>query len=388
MYKLYLKKNEEKRLKLHEALVYANEIDKIIGKDNNGSISYLYSYDNKFIGKGYINHLSKVILRILSRDENEIIDKEFFKERIRRAYEYRMDIGYSGSYRLLFSESDLIPGLIIDRYEDTFVIEISSLGLDLNKEYITQSLIELFNPRCIYEKCEMNLRIKEGLKDSSGLLYGELPDEIIITENGLDLSIDIVNGQKTGYFLDQRENRYAVRSYTKNKEVLDCFSNSGGFSMNACTNASHVTAIDISKLATDNVLRNAELNGFNNIDVITDDVFKVLREFKKDGRLFDCIILDPPAFTKSVSEVKDALRGYKDINILAMKLIRKGGYLITSSCSHYISFNLFEKMLIEASKESNRFIRLIELKTQAKDHLSILSNNDTTYLKFYCLKIE
>lgn len=388
MYKLYLKKNEEKRLKLHEALVYANEIDKIVGKDNNGSISYLYSYDNKFIGKGYINHLSKVILRILSRDENEIIDKEFFKERIRNAYKYRMDIGYSGSYRLLFSESDLIPGLIIDRYEDTFVIEISSLGLELNKEYIIESLIELFNPKCIYEKCEMNLRIKEGLKDSSGLLYGELPDEVIITENGLNLSIDIVNGQKTGYFLDQRENRYAVRSYTKNKEVLDCFSNSGGFSMNACTNASHVTAIDISKKATDNVLRNAKLNGFNNIDVITDDVFKVLRGFKKDGRLFDTIILDPPAFTKSVSEVKDALRGYKDINILAMKLIRKGGYLITSSCSHYISFNLFEKMLIEASKESNRLVRLIELKTQAKDHLSILSNNDTTYLKFYCLKIE
>ena len=387
MYSVFLKKNEEKRILNGESLVYANEVLKIEGKDTNGSLASVYTYNGEYIGKGYINHLSKVLVRILIRDDS-VDNEEFFYNRIKEANDYRMEMEYKSAYRVVYSESDKLPGLIIDKYEDVYVIEISSLGMELKKDIIVECIKRLFNPKGIYEKCEMNLRGKEGLKDTTGILYGSVDDEVIITENGLKMSVDIKEGQKTGYFLDQKENRYAIRTYTKDKCVLDCFSNSGGFSMNAATNAREVTAVDISKKATDNVLRNAELNGFTNVKVITDDVFKVLRDFKKEGKLFDCIILDPPAFTKSVSEVKDALRGYKDINILAMKLIKKGGYLITSSCSHYITFNLFERMLMDAAHEAHKFIRVIELKTQAKDHPSILSMNDTMYLKFYCLKVE
>ncbi len=388
MYSIYLKKNEEKRILNGESLVYANEVLRIDGKDKNGSMVNVYSYDSKFLGKGYINHLSKVLVRISSRDFNEVDDKDFFFKRIKAANDLRIELGYDNCYRVVYSESDNLPGLIVDKYDNTLVIEVSSLGIEQRKDLIIECLKEIFNPKGIYEKCEMNLREKEGLKDTSGVLYGEVGNETIITENGLKMSVDIINGQKTGYFLDQKENRFALRKYTMNKSVLDCFSNTGGFSMNACTNARKVIAVDISKRATDNVLRNAELNGFKNISVITDDVFQALRNFRKEGREFDLIVLDPPAFTKSVSEVKDALKGYKDINIQALKIIKKGGYLVSSSCSHYISLEMFNRMLIESVNQSGRRARVMEIKTQAPDHSSTLQSNDTMYLKFFVLKIE
>ena len=388
MYKIFLKKNEDKRILNGDSLIYANEVLRIENKDKNGSLSEVYNYDGQFLGKGYINHLSKVLVRLLSRDIYMIDNDEFFYNRINNANNFRLEMGYTDSYRVVFSESDGLPGLIVDKYQNYLVIEISSLGMELKKNVIVDSLIKIFNPLGIYEKCEMNLREKEGLKDTTGLLYGDVPDEVIITENGLKVSVDIKNGQKTGYFLDQKENRLALRNYTKNKNVLDCFSNTGGFSINAAVNASSVIAIDISKRATDNVLRNALINGFNNISVITDDVFNALRQFKNENKKFDCIILDPPAFTKSVSEVKDALRGYKDINALALKLINKGGYLISSSCSHYITLQMFEKMLIDSAIIAKRKCTVVEIKSQAKDHPSVLSSNSTMYLKFFVLKVE
>ncbi len=388
MYKVFLKKNEEKRILNGESLIYANEVLRIENKDKNGSLSEVYSYDGLFIGKGYINHLSKVLVRLLSRDKDMIDDDDFFYSRINDANKYRLEMGYSDNYRAVFSESDGLPGLIVDKYSNYLAIEISSLGMELKKNTIVDTLVKIFNPLGIYEKCEMSLREKEGLKDTTGLLYGEVPDEVIIIENNLKISVDIKNGQKTGYFLDQKENRYALRNYTNNKTVLDCFSNTGGFTINAALNAKKVIAVDISKRATDNVLRNAELNNLNNVEVITDDVFNVLRRFKNENKTFDCIILDPPAFTKSVSEIKDALRGYKDINTLALKLINKGGYLISSSCSHYISLSMFEKMLLESSISAKRKCRVVEIKSQAKDHLSVLEENNTMYLKFFVLKID
>ncbi len=387
MYKVTLKKNEEKRIIDGSSIVYANEVLSIENKETNGSLAEVYSINGKFLGKGYINHLSKVLVRIfLDKDEEDTI--ELFKERIKKANDYRLSLGYDSAYRMVYSEADRIPGLIVDKYEDILVIEISSLGLDLRKDMIVKALVELFNPKGIYERCEENLRTKEGLKSIEGTLYGNVPDNVIINENGIKMSVHVKTSQKTGYFLDQKENRYAVRRYAKDKKVLDCFSNSGGFSMNCATVAKEVTALDISEVAIDNVKENAALNGFNNVKTITGDVFKVLRDMKKNEERYDLIILDPPAFTKSVSEVKDALRGYKDINILAMKLINKGGYLVTSSCSHFVTMPLFSNMLVEAAKEAHVNARCVEIKSQAPDHPSLLSSGETQYLKFYILQIN
>lgn len=387
MYKVTLKKNEEKRIIDGSSIVYANEVLSIENKETNGSLAEVYSINGKFLGKGYINHLSKVLVRIfLDKDEEDTI--ELFKERIKKANDFRLSLGYDSAYRMFYSEADRIPGLIIDKYEDILVIEISSLGLDLRKDMIVKALVELFNPKGIYERCEENLRTKEGLKSIEGTLYGNVPDNVIITENGIKMSVHVKTSQKTGYFLDQKENRYAVRRYAKDKKILDCFSNSGGFSMNCATVAKEVTALDISEVAIDNVKENAALNGFNNVKTITGDVFKVLRDMKKNEERYDLIILDPPAFTKSVSEVKDALRGYKDINILAMKLINKGGYLVTSSCSHFVTMPLFSNMLVEAAKEAHVNARCVEIKSQAPDHPSLLSSGETQYLKFYILQIN
>lgn len=392
MINVYLKKNEEKRILGGEALVYANEIFKIENKDKNGSLANLYAYDGRFIGKGYINFLSKILLRVILRDENKTDDADFFFELINRANEYRRLLGYDdgpqSSYRAFFSEADGLSGLIVDKYADTLVVEISSLGVELKKPLIIDTLVRIFHPAGIYEKCEMNLRTKEGLPDTTGVLYGTVAPETLITENGLTISVDIPNGQKTGYFLDQKENRLALRRYTAGKEVLDCFSNTGGFSINAAVNASRVYSVDISERATDNVLRNAALNGFTNIEVITDDVFEVLRRFRKENRLFDVIVLDPPAFTKSVSEIKDALKGYLDINVLALKLVKHGGFLVSSSCSQHVTFDMFKKMLLDASRMAKRPVKLVEFKTQAPDHAPNMVTQETEYLKFFVLYAE
>ncbi len=386
MYKVYLKKNEDKKIRLNQNIVYANEVARIEGKDKNGSIAYVYSFDGEFIGEGFINHLSKMLVRIIRRDTYPI-DKNYIKNIIMNADIYRKSIGYKSAYRLFYSEADGLSGLIIDKYEDYYSIQISSLGVELFKNDIVQILVELFNPKGIYETSEESLRKKEGLENSEKALYGDIPQEVIIEENGLKISVDIKGGQKTGYFLDQKENRYAIRKYSRNKDVLDCFSNTGGFSINAALNAKSVTAVDISEKATTNVLRNASLNNLSNISVITGDCFKVLRDFKNQGRLFDMIILDPPAFTKSTNEVKDALRGYKDINKLAMELLKKGGILVSSSCSHFITINQFENMLKEVQDLVNKKVKCLEIRSQAPDHPFLLSSS-SEYLKFFILQID
>ena len=244
----------------------------------------------------------------------------------------------------------------------------------------------MFSPKGIYERSDVSVRKKEGLTEIKQILYGEVPDYQEICENGIRMLVDVKNGQKTGYFLDQKENRFTARKYCKG-EVLDCFCNSGGFSLNAATVAVKVTACDISELALKNVRDNANLNGFNNVDTLCGDVFEVLRQFKKSKRQFDTVILDPPAFCKSAAEVKDAYRGYKDINITAMKIVKSGGFLLTCSCSHYMTANLFEKMLMEAARESGRIVRSVEIKTQAPDHPSLLCAEETQYLKFFVLQV-
>lgn len=386
-YSVYLKKGEEKRILAGHPWVYANEVARIEGKDKNGSLASVYTNSGKFIGKGYINHLSKILVRIFIRDEDTEDTDEFYLEQIKRADDYRKSIGYVNSYRMVFAESDNLPALIVDRYDRVLCIQCLSLGIEKNKQRIVDCLVKLFNPEGIYERSDVSVRSKEGLEETTGVLYGNVNDTVIISENGVKMAVHVKTGQKTGYFLDQKENRFAIRKYTSGKTVLDCFSNSGGFSMNAALNAEKVTSVDISETALDNVKENAALNGFTNINTVCADVFDELRKYKNEGRKFGVVILDPPAFCKSAAEVKDAYRGYKDINILGLKLVEKGGFLISSSCSHYMTFPLFEKMLGDASRESGRTVRTIELKSQAPDHPSLMSEEETQYLKFFVLQV-
>ncbi len=385
-YSVYLKKGEEKRIVAGHSWVYANEVFKIDGKDKNGSLASVFSNDGRFIGKGYINHASKILVRVFIRDGGDD-GEEFYLDSIKKADGYRKKLGYGNCYRMVFAEADNLPALIIDRYGDYLVMQCLSLGVDQRKKLICDCLIKLFAPKGIYERSDVAVRKKEGLEQVKQLLYGEIPDYCEIEENGIKMLVDVKNGQKTGYFLDQKENRLAVRRYCRGAEVLDCFCNSGGFSLNAATVAASVTACDISAPALKNVEDNAKLNGFDNIRTLQGDVFELLRGFKKERRQFDTVILDPPAFCKTADEVRDACRGYKDINLTAMKIVKSGGFLITCSCSHYMTMPLFEKMLIEAARESGRTVRSVEVKTQAPDHPSLLCAEETNYLKFFALQI-
>ncbi len=387
-YSVYLKKGEEREIISGRSWVYANEVARTEGKDKNGSLVSVYSHDGKFIGKGYINHLSRILVRIFIRDESAEDTADFFAERLGKADAMRRDLGLGEAYRLCYGEADGLPSLIVDRYGDILSVQFLSLGFDNKKALITDVLAKTFSPKGIYERSDASVRLKEGLKPVTGVLYGEVPEKTVIEENGVKLAVDVRNGQKTGYFLDQKENRYAVRRYCRGKTVLDCFSNTGGFSMNAATAAVSVTAVDISARAVEDVKYNAALNGFANVQAVCADVFEELRRYRKEGRRFGVVILDPPAFCKSAAEVKDAYRGYKDINVLGMKLVEDGGYLVTSSCSHYMTMPLFEKMLAEAARDSGRAVRILETRIQAPDHPVSLSDGETGYLKFYVLNID
>ncbi len=381
MYIVKLKKNEEKRIVNGHPWIYANEVQKISGKDVQGSICKVVSNDDRFIGLGYINHASKIIVRLLTRKEEEI-DYNFFYKRIEESNNYRKKIGYENNYRAVFGESDLLPGLIVDKYGDYLSVQFLTLGMEVRKEMIVDCLVKVFNPKGIYERSDVSVRQKEGLKEFKGIIYGDFNPEIEIVENGIKLIVDLENGQKTGYFLDQKENRDNIKYYVKDKEVLDCFCNVGGFSLNAAKNgAKEVVALDISQKAIDDVNRNAKLNGFDNIKAMQADVFEKLREYKKSGKKFDVIVLDPPAFTKSIDTVKEGYKGYLDINLLALKLIKKGGYLITCSCSQHLTMNLFMKMIEESVARSGLNCKLVELRMQGKDHAMLLNLQESLYLK-------
>lgn len=385
-YTIYLKKNEEKRLLAGHSWVYANEVAKIDGKDKNGALVTVCAADGSFIGKGYINHASKILVRIFLRNDRTD-EGDFYRERIASAWEQRKKLGYENCCRVVFGEADELPALIVDKYADVLVVQCLSLGIYQRKKTIVDALVSIFQPRGIYERSDVAVRTKEGLPLEKGVLYGEVPDEVIVEENGLKMSVDVKNGQKTGYFLDQKENRRALRRYAKNGRVLDCFCNSGGFALNAALTAREVIAADVSRFALDNVERNAALNGLTNIKTECADVFDLLRQKRADGERFNLVVLDPPAFCKSASEVKDACRGYKDINVQGMKLVERGGYLATCSCSHYMTLPLFEKMLSDAARESGRRVRVAEMRTQAPDHPSVLNEEETQYLKFFILQV-
>lgn len=388
MYTVKLKKDEEKRIIAGHPWIYANEVQKIEGEGTQGSIVKVIAYDQRFIGYGYINHASKIIVRLLTRDETPI-DRDFFYERIKASNDYRLSLGYSDNYRVVFGESDLLPALIVDKYGDYLSVQFLALGMEVRKEMIVDILVEIFHPLGIYERSDVSVREKEGLPLTKGKLYGDFdPQNVVIVENGIKMIIDLENGQKTGYFLDQKENRDNLKYYVKDKEVLDCFCNVGGFSLCASKYlAKQITAIDISALAIKQLTENAELNGFKNIETVTADVFEQLRLFKKDKRKFDVIILDPPAFTKSKDTVKAGYRGYVDINSSALKLLNKGGYLISCSCSQHLTLNLFMNMIKDSVNEAKVTARMVELRSQGRDHATLIGIDESMYLKVAVINV-
>ena len=387
-YTLYLKKNEEKRIISGHPWVYANEVAKIEGKDKNGTLATVRDFNGRFIGRGFINHLSKIIVRIISRNEDEVIDQTFFENRIQKAVSLRQKLGYDNCYRAVFAEADNLPGLIVDKYADVLSVQILSLGMEVNRDKIINALIKIFNPKGIYERSDVAVRKKEGLEEKKGVIYGEFDTKVVINENGIKMLVDVENGQKTGYFLDQKHNRYALRKYCMDATVLDCFCNSGGFSLNASLGgAKSVIACDISKQALDTVEENAKLNGFTNVNAIQADVFEKLREYRKEGRKFDVIVLDPPAFTKSKDTGKEGYKGYKDINIQALKLLTPNGILITCSCSQHLTVNLFNDMIKESLMQAGVQAKMLEFRVQSRDHGTLIGLDEGLYLKVAVLAL-
>ena len=378
--KVFLNKNEEIRLLEGHPWVFSNEVNHFEGKIKSGEICSVYSFDNKFIGKGFFNSNSKIMVRLLTREDIEI-DEAFFKNKIQQAYDYRIDIGLSDNFRMIFSEADDLSGLIVDKYGDYLSIQILSLGMEVIKDMIIKLLVEVTKCKGIYERSDVSIRKKEGLEEFKGIVYGDFNPLVMIEENGIKMYVDLENGQKTGYFLDQKYNRANLCNYVKNKVVLDCFSHTGGFALHAAKyGAKEIVAVDISEKAVNDISNNAKLNGFENIKALQADVFEYLRKEENINK-FDCIVLDPPAFTKSKETINKAYKGYKDINLQAMKIIKKGGFLFTFSCSEHMKPSLFLEMLEDAKKDSKRQIRLIDFRIQAPDHPTLLSSDEGLYLK-------
>lgn len=386
MYTVTLKRNEEKKVLNGYPWIFANEVQKIEGKDKQGSVAEVKAFDGRYVGKGFINHHSKIIVRMLTTKSEEI-NKDFFEERIKIADEGRRELGYNDNYRVVFGESDNLPGLIVDKYGDKLSVQFLSLGMEVIKNDIVDILVKRFAPSAIYERSDVAIREKEGLPLKKGVIYGKNETQSIIVENGLKLIVDLENGQKTGYFLDQKENRDDLKFYVKDKTVLDCFCNEGGFSLCAKKyGAKEVTAIDISKTAIELVEKNARLNALE-INTRVADVFEALREYRKSGEKFGVIVLDPPAFTKTADTVKAGYKGYKDINANALKLVEKGGYLVTCSCSQHLTLPLFLQMIKESVFESGVRAKLVELRTQGKDHAVCIGYDESLYLKAAVIKV-
>lgn len=388
MAQIILKRGEEKDLAAGHLWIFDNEIEQTQGEFAPGDVVDVRSIRGIFLGRAYINPRSKIRARLLT-ETDEAIDRAFFQRRLEAAFAYRRKIGLESAYRAVFGEADYLPALIVDKFADCLVLQTLALGMDRYKGLIVELLREIAAPRCIYERNDVPLREKEGLEQRTGVLYGEEPGVVQITENGFRMLVDVEHGQKTGYFLDQRENRAAIAPFVKDAEVLDCFCHTGGFAVHAAGyGAKTVEAVDISQPALDFALKNAALNGFSNITARQANVFDLLHEYETAGRRFDTIILDPPAFCKNRAALPGATRGYKEINLRAMKLLRPGGFLITCSCSHYMTPDLFLGMLADAASDVRRNVRIAEIRYQAKDHPIAVNADESLYLKAVTLQVQ
>ena len=387
--KFYLLKGKGKSVENGHLWVYSTDIDEYDGEYKNGDIVEVYNCREEFIGKGYINDVSKITIRIMTRDIDEEIDEEFFRKRLRAAWEYRKTVIDTSSCRFLFGEADFVPGLIIDKLEDYYVIQSLALGIDKYKDIIVKILVEEYGAKGIYERSDAKVRILEGMEQVKGFLTEPFDTMVQIVENGVKYYVDIENGQKTGFFLDQKENRAAIHKLCKDATVLDCFTHTGSFALNAgVAGAKSVLGVDISEHAVEFCRRNAELNNLQDVVKFEcHNAFDVLREWSDEGRKYDVVILDPPAFTKSRSTIKSATRGYKEINLRGMKLVNKGGYFITCSCSHFMNPELFRDTIASAAKDAKVTLRQVEFRTQAPDHPILWNSDESYYLKFYIFQV-
>ncbi len=400
--KVHITPKGEKHIKSGHPWVFGEEITEVSGAYENGDIVDVYTQKDKFLGSGYINDNSKIRVRIISRNANDKFDDAFYERRVRYALDYRRTVMGDEDYkccRLIFGEADSFPGLTVDRFNNIIVVQVLSLGIERVKDFIIKKVVEVLREQgetidAVYERNDVAIREREGMEQYKGFYKAEglktdLSGVTEITENGIKYAVDYINGQKTGFFLDQKYNRMAIRKIAQGRKVLDCFTHTGAFALNAAAaGAKLVTAVDISEDALSSAKRNAQLNGFTNMEFKCANVFDLLTEMKETNSCdYDFIILDPPAFTKSSATVRNAYKGYKEINLKAMKLLPRGGYLATCSCSHFMPDELFKKMLSEASFDAGVSLRQIECRQQSADHPILWNVPETDYLKFYIFQV-
>jgi 23S rRNA (cytosine1962-C5)-methyltransferase len=389
-----LKKGEGRTLKAGGMWVYDNEIASTMGEIVDGGLVEVHDFDGYFMGIGYINRRSKITVRMMSRRTREI-DRAFIEQRVRACVDYRKHTVDMSSCRLVFGEADFLPGIVIDKFSDVLVVESLALGIDRFKPLIVELLKQVLKEegmpiRGVYERSDAKVRLQEGMERFKGFIGEEFDTKVSIVENGVKYIVDVKDGQKTGFFLDQKYNRAAIRPMCKDAKVLDCFTHTGSFALNAgMAGAKSVLGVDASELGVAQATENAALNGLSDrVSFICEDVFELLPRLEKEGELFDVVILDPPAFTKSRNSIKNAVKGYREINLRAMKLVKNGGYLATCSCSHFMNPELFAKTIGEAAANVHKRLRQIEYKTQSPDHPILWTRDEESlYLKFYIFQV-
>ncbi len=389
-----LKKGEGRLLKAGGLWIFDNEIADVKGDFDNGAVVSVQDFDGYPLGQGVINVNSKIRVRMLTRNPKAVIDNEFFYKRAKSAWEYRKKTVDTASCRLIFGEADFLPGFVMDKFEDVLVVQSLSLGIDQFKFAIVEGMKRALAEdgiviRGVYERSDARERVKEGLPQAKGFIGEEFDTTIQITENGVKYWVDIKDGQKTGFFLDQKYNRLAIQKLCEGASVLDCCTHTGSFALNAgLGGAREVLGIDVSEVAVEQATANAKLNGLENVVRFEiDNVFDVLPRLEAEGQKFDVVILDPPAFTKSRASVKNAIKGYREINLRAMKLVKDGGFLATCSCSHFMTYELFTATIHQAANMVHKRLRQVEFKTQAPDHPILWAAEESYYLKFYIFQV-
>lgn len=389
-----LKKGEGRTLKAGGAWVFDNEIASAVGSFSDGDIVIVHDFDGYPLGRGFINRRSRICIRMMTRDAGKEIDRDFLRMRVRNAWEYRKKTVDTGCCRVIFGEADFLPGIVIDKFSDVLVVESLALGIDRLKMTIVELLKEILAEdeiaiRGVYERSDAKVREQEGMERSKGFLGPEFDTNVLIEENGVRYMVDVMNGQKTGFFLDQKYNRQSIRRLCVGAKVLDCFTHTGSFALNAGqAGAASVLGVDASQLGVNQAQENARLNGLEDrVSFVCRDVFELLPELEAQGEQFDLVILDPPAFTKSRSSVKNAIKGYREINLRGMKLVRDGGFLATCSCSHFMTYELFTQTIHQAARNVHKRLRQVEFRTQAPDHPILWSADESYYLKFYIFQV-
>lgn len=390
-----LKKGEGRSFKAGGLWIYDNEIDTIMGTFHNGDIVMVHDFDGYMLGRGFINQNSKIRVRMMTRDKEQMIDAAFIRKRVQAAWDYRKKVVDTSSCRIIFGEADFLPGIVIDKFSDVLVVESLALGIDRLKPIIIDALKEVLAEdgiaiRGVYERSDAKVRLQEGMERFKGFIGEEFDTNVEIIENGVKYMVDVKDGQKTGFFLDQKYNRLAMHRFCKDAKVLDCFTHTGSFALNAgIAGAKSVLGVDASDLAVEQARLNAKLNGLENtVKFECADVFDLLPKLEEQGEKFDVVILDPPAFTKSRNSIKNATKGYREINMRGMKLVKDGGFLATCSCSHFMDYELFTQTIAQAAKSVHCRLRQVEFKTQAPDHPILWSADESYYLKFYIFQVQ